>query len=33
MSIIGMRKQWVTAWIKQKGDSKCIPCKSLLDLT
>ncbi|MBA0702537.1 hypothetical protein Goari_027024 [Gossypium aridum] len=32
MSITGMSKQWVTAWIKQKGDSKCIPCKSLWDL-
>ncbi|MBA0818117.1 hypothetical protein Gohar_021876 [Gossypium harknessii] len=32
MSITGMSKQWVIAWIKQKGDSKCIPCKSLQDL-
>ncbi|MBA0673424.1 hypothetical protein Goklo_029747, partial [Gossypium klotzschianum] len=23
---------WVAARIKQKGDSKCIPCKSLKDL-
>ncbi|MBA0671206.1 hypothetical protein Goklo_025090 [Gossypium klotzschianum] len=27
-----MRKQWVAAWIKQKGDSKCIPWKNLRDL-
>ncbi|KAA3465102.1 6-phosphofructo-2-kinase/fructose-2,6-bisphosphatase-like protein [Gossypium australe] len=32
MSITGMSKQWVTARIKQKGDSKCIPWKSLWDL-
>ncbi|MFQ6628784.1 hypothetical protein Gotur_006647, partial [Gossypium turneri] len=25
--------EWVAAWIKQKGDSKCIPWKSLKDLT
>ncbi|MBA0637531.1 hypothetical protein Godav_024558, partial [Gossypium davidsonii] len=25
-------EQWVAARIKQKGDSKCIPCKSLKDL-
>ncbi|MBA0819956.1 hypothetical protein Gohar_019780, partial [Gossypium harknessii] len=31
MSITGMSEQWVTAWIKQKGDSKCIPWKSLKD--
>ncbi|MFQ6671338.1 hypothetical protein Gotur_035922, partial [Gossypium turneri] len=24
MSITGMSEQWVTAQIKQKGDSKCI---------
>ncbi|MBA0786967.1 hypothetical protein Gotri_027877, partial [Gossypium trilobum] len=24
MSIMKMSEQWVTAWIKQKGDSKCI---------
>ncbi|KAL1112501.1 hypothetical protein V6Z11_D02G130300 [Gossypium hirsutum] len=27
-----MSEQWVAAWIKQKGDSKCIPWKSLKDL-
>ncbi|MBA0784860.1 hypothetical protein Gotri_024932 [Gossypium trilobum] len=32
MSIMGMSDQWVAARIKQKGDSKCIPCKSLRDL-
>ncbi|MBA0800018.1 hypothetical protein Gohar_010489, partial [Gossypium harknessii] len=32
MSIIGMNEQWVTARIKQKGDGKCIPWKSLRDL-
>ncbi|MBA0767208.1 hypothetical protein Gotri_016131 [Gossypium trilobum] len=32
MSIIGMSEQWVTARIKQKGDGKCIPWKSLRDL-
>ncbi|MBA0607953.1 hypothetical protein Godav_020211 [Gossypium davidsonii] len=32
MSITGMSEQWVTAWIKQKGDSICIPWKSLRDL-
>ncbi|MBA0845526.1 hypothetical protein Goarm_022149, partial [Gossypium armourianum] len=31
MSITGMSEQWVAAWIKQKGDSKCIPWKSLKD--
>ncbi|MBA0785361.1 hypothetical protein Gotri_027319, partial [Gossypium trilobum] len=31
MNITGMSEQWVTAWIKQKGDSKCIPWKSLKD--
>ncbi|MFQ6652028.1 hypothetical protein Gotur_024089 [Gossypium turneri] len=32
MSITGMSKQWVTARIKQKGDSKCIPWKNLKDI-
>ncbi|MBA0770868.1 hypothetical protein Gotri_019426 [Gossypium trilobum] len=32
MSITRMSEQWVTARIKQKGDSKCIPWKSLRDL-
>nr|XP_012466405.1 unnamed protein product [Gossypium raimondii] len=32
MSITGMSEQWVTARIKQKGDSRCIPWKSLKDL-
>ncbi|MBA0786470.1 hypothetical protein Gotri_027283, partial [Gossypium trilobum] len=32
MNITGMSKQWVTAWIKQKGDNKCIPWKNLKDL-
>ncbi|MBA0876389.1 hypothetical protein Goshw_000601 [Gossypium schwendimanii] len=32
MSITGMSEQWVAARIKQKGDSKCIPWKSLKDL-
>ncbi|MBA0756349.1 hypothetical protein Gogos_020645 [Gossypium gossypioides] len=32
MNITGMSEQWVVAWIKQKGDSKCIPWKSLKDL-
>ncbi|MBA0881162.1 hypothetical protein Goshw_024107 [Gossypium schwendimanii] len=27
--IIGMSEQWVTARIKQKGENKCIPWKSL----
>ncbi|MBA0796620.1 hypothetical protein Gohar_007374 [Gossypium harknessii] len=27
MSITGMSKQWVAVWIKEKGDSKCIPWK------
>ncbi|MBA0635242.1 hypothetical protein Godav_024994 [Gossypium davidsonii] len=31
MSITGMSEQWVAARIKQKGDSKCIPWKSLKD--
>ncbi|KAK5802533.1 hypothetical protein PVK06_030134 [Gossypium arboreum] len=32
MTITGMREQWVAAQIKQKGDSKCIPYKSLREL-
>ncbi|MBA0635320.1 hypothetical protein Godav_025973 [Gossypium davidsonii] len=32
MNITGMSDQWVAALIKQKGDSKCIPWKSLKDL-
>ena len=32
MSITGMSEQWVTARIKQKGDSKCIPWRNLRDL-
>ncbi|KAK5785749.1 hypothetical protein PVK06_040365 [Gossypium arboreum] len=32
MNITGMSEQWVTARIKQKGDSKCIPWKNLRDL-
>ncbi|MFQ6624555.1 hypothetical protein Gotur_003439 [Gossypium turneri] len=32
MNITRMSEQWVTAWIKQKGDSKCIPWKNLKDL-
>ncbi|MFQ6655139.1 hypothetical protein Gotur_025831 [Gossypium turneri] len=32
MSITGISEQWVTARIKQKGDSKCIHWKSLRDL-
>ncbi|MBA0637330.1 hypothetical protein Godav_026107 [Gossypium davidsonii] len=32
MNITGMSEQWVSARIKQKGDSKCIPWKSLKDL-
>ncbi|MBA0844745.1 hypothetical protein Goarm_023105 [Gossypium armourianum] len=31
VSIMVMSEQWVTARIKQKGDSKCIPWKSLKD--
>ncbi|MBA0819656.1 hypothetical protein Gohar_021634 [Gossypium harknessii] len=27
-----MSEQWVSAQVKQKGDSKCIPWKSLRDL-
>ncbi|MBA0725391.1 hypothetical protein Golax_021983, partial [Gossypium laxum] len=32
MNITGMSEQWVTARIKQKGESKCILWKSLRDL-
>ncbi|MFQ6634454.1 hypothetical protein Gotur_012347 [Gossypium turneri] len=32
MKITGTSEQWVTARIKQKGESKCIPWKSLRDL-
>ncbi|MBA0818250.1 hypothetical protein Gohar_021341, partial [Gossypium harknessii] len=32
MNITGMSEQWVTARIKQKGDSSCIPWKNLKDL-
>ncbi|MBA0610423.1 hypothetical protein Godav_011280 [Gossypium davidsonii] len=32
MNILGMSEQWVSAQIKQKGESKCIPWKSLRDL-
>ncbi|MBA0804623.1 hypothetical protein Gohar_004196 [Gossypium harknessii] len=32
MGITGISEQWVAAWIKQKGDSKCIHWKSLRDL-
>ncbi|MFQ6665417.1 hypothetical protein Gotur_032157 [Gossypium turneri] len=32
MSIIGMSEQWVTARVKQKGDSKCIAWKNLRNL-
>ncbi|MFQ6660511.1 hypothetical protein Gotur_029008 [Gossypium turneri] len=32
MNITGMSEQWVTARIKQKGDSRCIPWKNLKDL-
>ncbi|MBA0702076.1 hypothetical protein Goari_027540 [Gossypium aridum] len=32
MNITGMSEQWVVARIKQKGDNKCIPWKSLRDL-
>ncbi|KAL1075602.1 hypothetical protein V6Z11_D11G375100 [Gossypium hirsutum] len=31
MNITGMSEQWVTARIRQKGDSKCIPWKILKD--
>ncbi|KAL1157329.1 hypothetical protein V6Z11_A08G148600 [Gossypium hirsutum] len=32
MNITGMSEQWVAAQIQQKGDSKCVPWKSLRDL-
>ncbi|KAL1102613.1 hypothetical protein V6Z11_D05G377000 [Gossypium hirsutum] len=32
MNITGMNEQWVAARIQQKGDSKCVPWKSLRDL-
>ncbi|MBA0634275.1 hypothetical protein Godav_028940, partial [Gossypium davidsonii] len=32
VNITGMSEQRVAAWIKQKGDSKCVPWKSLKDL-
>ncbi|MBA0634864.1 hypothetical protein Godav_029720, partial [Gossypium davidsonii] len=32
MNILGMSDQWVSARIRQKGESKCIPWKSLRDL-
>ncbi|XP_012483035.1 uncharacterized protein LOC105797642 [Gossypium raimondii] len=32
INITGMSEQWVTARIKQKGESMCIPWKSLRDL-
>ncbi|MBA0787105.1 hypothetical protein Gotri_026520 [Gossypium trilobum] len=32
INITGMNEQWVTARIQQKGDSKCIPWKSLKDI-
>ncbi|MFQ6661492.1 hypothetical protein Gotur_029635 [Gossypium turneri] len=32
MNITGMSEQWVGARIQQKGDSKCVPWKSLRDL-
>lgn len=32
MNITGMSEQWVTARIKQKGDSKCILWRNLKDL-
>ncbi|MBA0818211.1 hypothetical protein Gohar_028379, partial [Gossypium harknessii] len=32
MNITKMSEQWVTARIKQKRDSKCIPWKNLKDL-
>ncbi|MBA0789323.1 hypothetical protein Gotri_026694, partial [Gossypium trilobum] len=32
MNITGMSEQWVTARIQQKGDSKCVPWKSLKDI-
>ncbi|MBA0880650.1 hypothetical protein Goshw_015194 [Gossypium schwendimanii] len=32
MNILAMSEQWVSARVKQKGDSKCISWKSLRDL-
>ncbi|MBA0755096.1 hypothetical protein Gogos_020660, partial [Gossypium gossypioides] len=32
VNILGMSEQWVSAWIKQKRENKCIPWKSLRDL-
>ncbi|MBA0730373.1 hypothetical protein Golax_022591 [Gossypium laxum] len=32
MCITGMNEQWVVVQIKQKGDNKCIPWKSLRDI-
>ncbi|MBA0877581.1 hypothetical protein Goshw_017267 [Gossypium schwendimanii] len=32
MNILRMSEQWVSVRIKQKGESKCIPWKSLRDL-
>ncbi|MBA0755003.1 hypothetical protein Gogos_021333, partial [Gossypium gossypioides] len=32
MNITGMSEQWVTTRIQQKGDSKCVPWKSLKDI-
>ncbi|MBA0754894.1 hypothetical protein Gogos_022200 [Gossypium gossypioides] len=32
MNITGMSEQWITTRIQQKGDSKCVPWKSLRDL-
>ncbi|MFQ6634805.1 hypothetical protein Gotur_011851 [Gossypium turneri] len=32
MNITGMSEQWVAARIQQKGNSKCVPWKSLRDL-
>ncbi|MBA0854774.1 hypothetical protein Goshw_004786 [Gossypium schwendimanii] len=32
MNITGISEQWVAARIQQKGDSKCVPWKSLKDL-
>ncbi|MFQ6661025.1 hypothetical protein Gotur_029324 [Gossypium turneri] len=31
IGITGMSEQWVAARVKQKGDSKCIPWRSLKD--
>ncbi|MBA0645648.1 hypothetical protein Goklo_013715 [Gossypium klotzschianum] len=31
MNITGMREQWITARIKQKGDCRCIPWRNLRD--